>query len=66
MNPRRRPRRPLAVLQGLERAVLRRQPPGREGVAGPARLVLAAGHAAGLKSAYDCIKAFSETDFTED
>ena len=25
-----------------------------------------AGHDVGLKNAYDCIKAFSETDFTED
>ena len=37
--------RPLAVLQGSQRAVLRRQPAGRQGVAGPARFVLAAGHA---------------------
>ena len=40
--------------------------PGLEGFARPARLVLAAGHVAGIKAAYDCIKAFSETDFTED
>ncbi len=27
---------------------------------------MAAGHDGGHKNAYDCIKAFSETDFTED
>lgn len=27
---------------------------------------MAAGHAGGLKAVYDCIEAFSETDFTED
>ena len=32
-HPRRRRRRPLAVLQGLQRAVLRLQPAGREGLA---------------------------------
>ena len=37
--------RPLAVLQGPERAVLRLQPAGRQGVARPARFVLAAGDA---------------------
>ena len=37
--------RPLAVLPGPQRAVLRRQPARREGLAGAARLVLAAGHA---------------------
>ena len=36
--------RPLAVLQGPQRAVLRRQPAGREGFARTARFVLAAGH----------------------
>ena len=44
-HPRRRARRPLAVLQGPDHAVLRRQPAGRQGLAGRARLVLAAGHA---------------------
>ena len=37
-------RRSLAVLQGPDHAVLRRQPRRREGLAGRARLVLAAGH----------------------
>ena len=51
----------------LTRALLRLQPAGREGLAGRARLVLAAGHAwAGIKGPLDCIKQFSETDFTED
>ena len=60
-------RRPLAVLQGSHRAVLRRQPAGRQGLAGPARLVLAAGDAwPASRASIDCIKAFSETDFTED
>ena len=40
-DPRRRRRRPLAVLRGPERAVLRRQPRGLERLAGPPRRVLA-------------------------
>ena len=44
-HPRRRAGRPVAVLQGPDRAVLRRQPSRRQGVAGAARFVLAAGHA---------------------
>ena len=41
--------------------------PGRKGLAGPAGFVLAArACSAGHNAAYDCIKAFSETDFTED
>jgi len=51
---------------GPQRAVLRGEPPGREGLAGPARLLLAPGDAGRLPGAVDCIKAFSETDFTED
>ena len=47
-------------------ALLRRQPAGRPGVAGAARQLLAWSMQAGLKAAYDCIKEFSETDFTED
>ena len=42
-DPRRRRRRPLAVLEGLADAVLRLQPAGREGVGGRARVVLAQG-----------------------
>ena len=61
-----RPRRPLAVFQRPQRAVLRLQPTGREGLAGRARIVLAAGNDGRIQGAYDCIKAFSETDFTED
>ena len=44
-DPRRRARRPLAVLQGPAGALLRLQPPERQGLRGLARLVLAAGHA---------------------
>ena len=48
-------------------AVLRLQPARREDLRGRARLVLAAGHAwPATRARYDCIKAFSETDFTED
>ena len=48
-DPRRRARRSLAVLQGSDRAVLRRQPARIQSVAGPARFVLAAGHAGGVQ-----------------
>jgi non-heme chloroperoxidase len=48
------------------RPVLRGQPARRQGLAGHDRLVLAAGMQAGHKNTFDCIKAFSETDFTED
>ena len=41
--------RPRAVLQGPQRAVLRRQPAGRQGLARPARLVLAARDAGRLQ-----------------
>ena len=44
-----RPRRPLAVLQGPQRAVLRRQPARRQGLARLARFVLAAGDAGRLQ-----------------
>ena len=50
-DPRRRPGRPLAVLQGPQRAVLRRQPARRQGFARLARLVLAQGMLAGHKAA---------------
>ena len=51
----------------LSAPVLRRQPAGRQGLARPARLVLAAGDAwPASRPPIDCIKAFSETDFTED
>ena len=58
--------RPLAVLQGPERAVLRREPARLDRLAGRPRHVLAHVMQVGLKGAYDCIKAFSETDLTED
>ena len=51
----------------LSAAVLRRQPAGRQGLARPARLVLAAGDDGRLhRRPTICIKAFSETDLTED
>ncbi len=43
-HPRRRHGRPLAVLQGPDGALLWLQPAGRQGLAGRARFVLAAGH----------------------
>ncbi len=61
-DPRRRRRRPLAVLRGPERSVLRREPRRLDRLAGRSRRLLAHEHEAGLKGAYDCIKAFSETD----
>ena len=61
-------RRPLAVLQGSERPLLRRQPAGIQGLARHARLVHGS-RGCWLKAfnaIFECIKAFSETDFTED
>jgi RND family efflux transporter MFP subunit len=45
---------------------LRLQPSGREGLGRGARVILAPGHEGGFPPAYVCIKAFSETDQTED
>ena len=60
-------RRPLAVLQGSHRrrstAPTGRARRSRQGVRDSFWLQ---GMQAGLKNALDCIKAFSETDFTED
>ncbi len=50
----------------IERAVLRGESLGREEFAGISRFVLAAGHDGRVEAGVDCIKAFSETDFTED
>src|SRR5262249_54384533 len=63
-RPRRR--RPLAVLEGSPPAVLRLQQAGGEGVRRRTRVVLGRGMMAGFPAAYFCIKAFSETDLTED
>ena len=64
---RRRVRQSLAVLPRAGAAVLRLQPQGREGLAGRCSdSFWRQGMQAGIKAAYDCIKAFSETDFTED
>ena len=43
-HPQGRGRRSLAILQGPADALLRLQPAGRQGLRGPARFVLAAGH----------------------
>jgi non-heme chloroperoxidase len=47
-------------------ALLRLQPAGREGVGGPHRNWWRQGMMGSVKAGYECIKAFSETDFTED
>ena len=65
-SPRQSPGRPVAVLPGSERAVLRRQPARRQSFARLAGLFWLQGMQAGFPAAIDCIKAFSETDFTED
>ena len=62
----RRARRPLAVLQGSDHAVLRRQPPGAKVSQGLRDSFWLQGMQAGFNGVIDCIKAFSETDFTED
>jgi non-heme chloroperoxidase len=59
-------RGPFAVLQGPHRDVLWVQSAWFDRLAGPARLVLATGNAIRAEGVLDCIKAFSETDFTED
>ena len=56
----------LAVLQRLRDYVLRRKSRRSQGIAGNARPVLAVEHAGQFEESYECIKAFSETDFTED
>ena len=59
--------RPLPALPGSgRRAVLRRQPAQRQRLPGDAGRVLAAGHACGHRGAFECIAAFSETDFRPD
>ena len=49
-HSRRRPGRPLAILQGFERALLRRQPHRRKSLARLAGFLLAAGHAVRIQS----------------
>ena len=57
----------LAVLPGPDRAVLRRQPRGVVGRRRARRTTSGARACwSNLAAAYDCVKAFSETDFTED
>ena len=60
-------RQPGPVLPGIrERSFLRLQPAGREAVAERDRQLVAPGDDGRRKAQYDGIKAFSETDFTED
>ena len=68
---RRRPRgfapESLAVLTRISPPARSSASTGRgEEIARPHRFLLAAGHDGGAQNAYDCIKAFSETDFRED
>lgn len=56
----------LAILQRPGYRILWHQPGGCQGFTRNAGSVLALGIRAGLKNAYESIKAFSETDFTED
>ena len=66
-DPRRTRRGPLAVLQGPERAVLRRQPAGLDRVARRSRRVLAHEHAGRAEGARTTAsEQFSESDFNED
>ena len=58
--------RPFAVLPGPVRPFFGANRDGSTDLPRAAGSVLAAGDDVGLKGAYDCIKAFSETDFTED
>ena len=58
--------RSFEVLEGPFHSVLRIQSTRRESFGRPARILLAAGMMCGLPGAYFCIKAFSETDLTED
>ena len=50
-----------AIVESHYGTVLRLQPAGREGFRRNPRALMG-----GVKAHYDCIKAFSETDFTED
>jgi non-heme chloroperoxidase len=65
-TPRRCPLRSLAILQGPQRPVLRGQPAGANISQGLRDSFWLQGMQAGHKAAHDCIKAFSETDMTED
>ena len=65
-DPRRRAGRSIAVLQGSERPFYGCNRPGAKVSQGMRDSFWLQGMLAGHKSALDCIKAFSETDFTED
>jgi len=51
---------------GTPRCVLRIQPAGRDDFGRDSGPLVVPGNDGGMKAHYDCIKAFSETDFTED
>ena len=56
----------VAVLQGLRGPVLRRQSPWSQGAQGTLDQFWLWTMQAGLKNLYECIKAFSETEFHDD
>jgi len=56
----------VRILPRIERPVLWSESFRREKPAGLPRFVLAAGHDGRVEAGVDCIKAFSETDFTDD
>ena len=56
----------VAVLQGHYAPVLRLQPARRQDFGRHPGALVVAGDDGRMKAHYDCIKAFSETDFTED
>lgn len=65
-DPRRAPRRPVAVLPGPVGRVLRREPGRLDVDPGVRDQFWRLSMQAGLKAAYDCVEQFSETDFTAD
>ena len=65
-DPHRRDYGPLAVLQGSQCTFLRCQRPGAQVSQGVRDAFWLMSMQVGIKAAYDCIKAFSETDMTED
>ena len=65
-HPRRGAERRLAVLPGPDDAVLRCEPRGSTVSQGARDDFWRQGMLVNLAAAYDCVKAFSETDFTED
>ena len=66
MAPRFRRRRPLAILEGPQPSPSRLQPVRREVSEGVRRSFWLPGMIAGFPASYFLVKAFSETDQTED